>query len=59
MKSGKWWVACFECKHGINGKQDCQINLSTLGLKAFDIKHGCSIGELMDKFKEPLKINKK
>lgn len=44
---GKWFIACWECKTGINGKQTC-----TKGLKVKDYKHGCFLGQLLDKLKQ-------
>lgn len=44
---GKWFVACWECKKGINGKQTC-----SKGVKSKNLKEGCHEGELLDKYKE-------
>lgn len=51
--SGKLFVACWECKRGINGYAYC-----TCGLQANSLKVGCFTGKLLDKFineKEDLK----
>lgn len=42
---GKWFVACWECKKGINGKATCSTVLSVKS-----IKNGCFSGQLLDKF---------
>lgn len=52
MKSGKWWVACWECEHGINGKKDCNIDLHTIGVKAKSLQAGCSTGYLLEIYRE-------
>lgn len=46
-KLGFWWIACWECKQGINGNQKCQT-----GLFAKSLKVGCYEGELLEKYYE-------
>lgn len=42
---GKWFVACWECKFGINGDASCSS-----GVKAKSLKQWCNDGKLLDKF---------
>jgi hypothetical protein len=49
---GRWYVACWECNKGINGRQSCKN-----GMVAKNLKQGCYNGLLLDKYTKDGEVN--